>query len=115
MDIIFLSKKKIKRRNEIGSIKRVSVAILEKSNLSTASNHTADGLDILQKSILRRFSGMELNIICTTVSAEVMLSFRTHSSVIPTAPIHNVFCATYGRRRHAGSLLSKAIPFAVAI
>ena len=29
--------------------------------------------------------------------------------------IHNVFCATYGRRRHAGSLLSKAIPFAVAI
>ena len=71
MDIIFLSQKKIKRRNEIGSVKRVSVAILEKSNLSTASNHTADGLDVLQKSILRRFSGMELNIICTTVSAEV--------------------------------------------
>ena len=62
MNIIFLSKKKIKRRNEIGSVKRVSVAILEKSNLSTASNHTADGLDVLQKSILRRFSGMELNI-----------------------------------------------------
>ena len=30
---------------------------------------------------------MELNIICTTVSAEVMLSIRTHSRVMPTAPI----------------------------
>ena len=65
MNIIYLSKKKIKRRNEIGSVKRVSVAILEKSNLSTASNHTADGLDVLQKRILRRFSGMELNINMT--------------------------------------------------
>jgi hypothetical protein len=30
---------------------------------------------------------MELNIICTTVSAEVILSFSTHSCVIPTAPM----------------------------
>ena len=30
---------------------------------------------------------MEWNIICTTVSAEVMLSVRTHSRVMPTAPI----------------------------
>jgi len=33
------------------------------------------------------FSGMELNIICTTVSAEVILSCSTHSCVIPTEPI----------------------------
>ena len=30
---------------------------------------------------------MELNIICTTVSAEVMLSVRTHYCVMPTEPI----------------------------
>lgn len=30
---------------------------------------------------------MELNIICTTVSAEVMLSDRTHSCVMPTEPM----------------------------
>lgn len=30
---------------------------------------------------------VELNIIRTTVSADVMLSFSTHSCVIPTAPI----------------------------
>ena len=45
------------------------------------------GREGIQKSILRRFSGMELNIICTTVSAEVMLSFRTHSCVMPTEPM----------------------------
>ncbi len=41
----------------------------------------------LQNSIVRMFSGMERNIICTTVSAEVMLSVSTHSCVIPTEPI----------------------------
>ena len=34
-----------------------------------ASNHTADARQLFQKSILRRFSDMELNIIYTTVSA----------------------------------------------
>ena len=35
----------------------------------------------------RIFSGMEANIIRTTVSAEVMLSVSTHSCVMPTAPM----------------------------
>ena len=35
----------------------------------------------------RMFSGMDANIMRTTVSAEVMLSFSTHSRVIPTAPM----------------------------
>ena len=35
----------------------------------------------------RIFSGMDANIMRTTVSAEVMLSFSAHSCVIPTAPM----------------------------
>ena len=42
---------------------------------------------IFEKNTFCRFSGMETNIICTTVSAEVMLSFNTHSWVMPTAPM----------------------------
>ena len=34
-----------------------------------------------------RFPGMELNIILTIVSAEVLWSFNTHSRVVPTEPI----------------------------
>ena len=39
-----------------------------------------------QKSILRKLSGMEPNIIRTTVSAGVMLSFISHSRVMPRVP-----------------------------
>lgn len=40
------------------------------------------GKEGIQKSILRRFSGMELNIICTTVSAEVSGSEDDCSAII---------------------------------
>ena len=60
------------------------------------------GREGIQKSILRRFSGMELNIICTTVSAEVMLSFRTHSCVTPTAPM--LVLRSNGFEQFSGSL-----------
>lgn len=41
----------------------------------------------VQKRMDRMFSGMDWNIICTTVSAEVMLSWSTHSWVMPTEPM----------------------------
>ncbi len=39
-----------------------------------------------QKYIFFIFSGIDANIICTTVSAEVVLSFSSHSFVMPTVP-----------------------------
>ena len=58
-----------------------------KKNIKKKASHQIVRGYILQKKIFRIFSGIEWNIICTTVSADVMLSVRTHSCAMPTAPM----------------------------
>ena len=43
-------------------------------------------LHLFQKYSVRKLSGMEANISRTTVSAGVMLSFISHSRVMPRVP-----------------------------
>ena len=58
-----------------------------KKNIKKKASHQIVRGYILQKKTFRIFSGIEWNIICTTVSADVMLSVRTHSCAMPTAPM----------------------------
>ncbi len=75
------------RRSEINFMTIVS---LFPESLYNRSRYSMQGIIMncsYRKYILRMFSGMDANIICTTVSAEVMLSYSTHSCVMPTAPM----------------------------